>query len=157
MDMDYIVRPRIRLPGAAKAAGGEQPWQDRLIKYIPLNIAGAYPLLENGFEQYLKAPLGGLSPRWIEWSVFGALVFWYVCFLNKQFEKDVYRGWVRVRLQGSQTVVSIIAFCVWTYSIKSAIWIDIYNAGLALLATALFLLFTSLYEPTVTPDEAKRN
>jgi hypothetical protein len=78
-----------------------------------------------------------------------------VIFLHKKFNDAIYRGWTRIRLQGLQTAVSIIAFCIWTYSIKSAIWIDIYNAGLALIATVLFLIFASLYAPTVTPDEMK--
>jgi hypothetical protein len=51
--MDYIVRPKIRLPGAGKAAGAEESAQDRLLKYIPLSIAGAYPLLENGIAEFI--------------------------------------------------------------------------------------------------------
>jgi len=153
--MDYIVKPKLDLQGSGKAAGADESPQDRLLKYIPLSIAGAYPLLENGIAEYIKTPVSGISPRAIEWFVFGALLLWYVLFLNQKFSKTVYRGWTRVRLQSLQTGISIVAFCIWTYSIKSAIWADIYNPGLALLATVLFVLFASLYAPTVTPDEAK--
>ena len=153
--MNYIVEPRIREPGTGKAAGANESPQERLLKYVPLSIAGAYPLLENGIAEYIKTPIGGISPREIAWFVFAALLLWYVLFLNQKFSKTVYRGRTRFRLQGVQTVVSIIAFCVWSYSIKSAIWSDIYNAGLALISTVLFVLFASLYSPTVTPEEAK--
>ena len=155
--MDYIVRPNITLGGAGKAASAQEKPQDRLLKYIPLSIAGAYPILENGIAEYIKTPIGEISPRLIEWLVFAALLVWYGLFLNLKFNKEVYRGWTRFRLQGTQTCVSIVAFAVWTYSIKAAIWSGIYNAGLALIATALFVLFASLYSPTVSPDEAKGN
>jgi hypothetical protein len=136
----------------AAAAGGDSP-QDRLLKYIPLTIAGAYPLLENGIAEYIKTPIAGLAPRWIEWAVFGALILWYLIFLQRKFNQEAYRGWTRLKLQGTQMAVSIIAFCLWTYSVKSAIWTDIYNAGLALILTLMFLLFAGFYTPTVTTND----
>jgi len=155
--MEYIVRPKVTLEGAGKAAGGEQTPQDRLMTYIPLSISGVYPLLENGISDYVKTPFHGLSPRSLELVVFGLLLLWYVIFLHRQFNKTPYKGRARAKLQVLQTFVSIVAFCVWTYSIKSAIWTDIYNAGLAVVATAIFVLFASLYVPTVTPDQAQGN
>jgi hypothetical protein len=153
--MDRIVRPNIRLAGAGQAAGGQESAQDRLLKYIPLSIAGAYPLLENGIAEYTKAPVAHLPSRWIEWFVFAALLLYYAISLHRAFTKRGIKGKTRVRLQLLQTAVSITAFCVWTYSIKSAIWSDIYNAGLALIFAVLFVLFASNYAPTITPDEAR--
>src|ERR1700754_2915889 len=126
--MDYIVRPNIAVK-AAKAASGEQTPQDRLMTYIPLSISGIYPLLENGIAEYIKSPFKNLSPRLIEWAIFGLLLLWYIFFLHKQYNKQPYKKWARAKLQGVQTFVSITAFFVWTYSVKSAIWTDVYNAG----------------------------
>ena len=154
--MDYIVRPNVSQPGPGKAAASsEQSTQDRLMAYIPLSISGVYPLLENGIAEYIKTPFKDISPRSIELAVFGLLLLWYMLFLHKQYNKVAFKGWVRAKLQGWQTLVSILAFCVWTYSIKSAIWTDIYNAGLAIVVTVIFVLFAGLYVPTVTPDQAK--
>jgi hypothetical protein len=151
--MDYVVRPNIAAP-AAKAASAQQTAQDRLMTYIPLSISGVYPLLENGIAEYVKSPFEKMSPRLIEWAIFGLLLLWYILFLHKQYNKQAYVKWARAKLQGVQTFVSIVAFVVWTYSIKSAIWADVYNAGLAIVFTAIFVLFASLYAPTVTPDQA---
>ncbi|MGA8497169.1 MAG: hypothetical protein WB764_16915 [Xanthobacteraceae bacterium] len=153
--MDYIVRPKIREPGTGKAAAGDEAPQDRLLKYIPLTIAGAYPILENGIAQYITTPVADMSPRFLEWLVFAALILYYVLFLNVKFNATTLQGWTRIRLQTLQTVVSIIAFFVWTYSIKSAIWTGVYNAGLALIVAMLFVLFAGLYAPTVSLDEAR--
>jgi hypothetical protein len=153
--MDSIVLPNIRATGAGQAATAPESAQDRLLKYIPLSIAGAYPLLENGVAEYIQSPVGNLSPRWIEWFVFVALLLYYAIILNRAFNKKDIRGKTRVRLQTLQTAISVIAFFIWTYSIKSAIWSDIYNAGLAIIIAVLFVLFAGLYAPTVSLEEAR--
>jgi hypothetical protein len=153
--MDYIVRPKRRVRGAGVAASSGQAPQDRLLAYIPLTIVGAYPILENALAQYGNTPpLPGLSLSCLERIVFALLILYYVLFLNKKYgDQGDYRGWVRVRLQLTQTIVSIAGFFIWTYSIKSAIWADHYNAPLALLASGLFALFGSLYAPTINLNQ----
>lgn len=148
--MDLIVLPRRRLRGAGLAASGaaESP-QDRLRKYIPLEIAAAYPLLENGLETYVSAPVTGLAPRAVQMLAVAALLLYYALRLHAAFNRSEFRGGVRVRLQTQQTLISVIAFLIWIYDLRSVVWGDWYNAGLALILSALFVLFATLYVPSV--------
>src|SRR5262245_16604718 len=83
--MDNIVQPNVTAVGAGTAAGGPESAQERLIKYIPLDIAGAYPLLENGIAEYVKNPFPKLPASTIIWAVFGLLLLYYVIKLHIQF------------------------------------------------------------------------
>jgi hypothetical protein len=155
---DWVVLPKIVKPGAGQGASGQETPDQRLLKYIPLSIAGAYPLLENAITDYVKSPIAGVPPGLLEWIVFGLLLLWYALALNRGFYKKGYTGTQRWRLQSIQTAVSWLAFAIWTYSIKSAIWvgIGIYNAALAVVAVVVFVLFASFYAPTVNLDEAQK-
>ena len=152
--MDNIVRPEIVAKAGAAAAGAEGP-QERLIKYIPLDIAGAYPLLQNGVADYVKNPLPKLPAQWIIWAVFGLLLLYYVVKLHFQFTKSGIKGRARLILESQQQLVSIVAFVIWTYSLKSAIWTDVYSAGLALILVVAFLLVASNYKPTISLQTAQ--
>lgn len=153
---NWVVLPNTIERGAGQSASSQETPDQRLFKYIPLSIAGAYPLLENAITDYIKSPISGVPPRLLEWIVFGLLLLWYAIALHRAFDKKGYTGKQRWRLQFIQTAVSIVAFCVWTYSIKSAIWMHIYNAALAVVLVVIFVLFASFYAPTVDLDEARK-
>ena len=156
--MDRIVRPRIRAKGVgrAAAASSEDSAHVRLLKYVPVEIAGAFPLLENVVAGYARNQLElfGRSPREVGWIIFCVLLAIFFWRLNEQFAKRV-KGSKRWKLELKQMCISAIAFALWTYSIRSVIWEPIYEPGLALILVVLFLLAVGSQAPQMTPEEAR--
>lgn len=154
--MSRVIKPRISDPHTGRAVSGDEAWSERLVKYIPLPIAGAYPVLENALQSYQKQegmhlPIPTL---WLVRAVFCVLVLWTLWDLHEQYRKAGVRGPVRWRLEIFQGVVVFVAFAIWTYSIHGLIWGDYYNAGLAVILVVVFLLFADR-APKISPDEAK--
>jgi hypothetical protein len=152
-----IVKPRIRQPGAGTAAAStDETWSARLAKYIPLSIAGAYPVLDNALIAYAREPITdfGLTPRALDIIVFAALLGFSTLELHNQYRRSGLRGPSRWRVQLVQTGMMIVAFVLWTYSIKGSIWSGSYNAALSVILDVLFLLAAN-YVPTLTPKEAE--
>lgn len=154
--MSNVIKPRISDPHTGRAVSGDEAWSERLVKYIPLPIAGAYPVLENALQSYQKqAGLHLPIPTfWLVVIVFWLLVLWSWLDLHKQYNKAGVSGPARWRLEVFQGAVVLVAFAIWTYSIHGLVWGDLYNAGLAMVLVVLFLLFAD-YAPKISPEEAK--
>jgi len=157
--MIRVLRPKIKERGAGTAvAGGQDDWTARLASYIPLPISGAYPLLDNALTAYAKEPLAqlGIAPWVLGWFVFVALLVLAGLDVNKAYNKKGLRGRTRWRIQIVQTVMMVIAFFLWTYSLHGSVWGSSYSAALSLILSIIFLLATA-YVPAITPAEADQS
>jgi hypothetical protein len=156
--MIRLLRPQINGPLAAAGAWSPDDWHDRLMKYVPVEIAGAYPIIENIVSEHTKngKSIIGFSPLSFAWCIFAILLLLNLGFLHRAYKTRVgptARAWLEI----PHIIFSTLAFMLWTYAIRSTIWLPLYDADLVLALTIIFGLAAALYTPTVTTQQASES
>jgi hypothetical protein len=98
------------MPRLVSAQPGDNPIQDyleRVAKYVPVEIVGAYLAFQSIFNSASPA-----APAWVEFVFYGLLVIATAPYLLR------YGG--NVPRPGQQAVLGTISFVIWTYGINGA-------------------------------------
>jgi hypothetical protein len=141
-----------RVAGARKASDGDD-YGERLQKYIPLKVSGAFPILDHALESYPQHTIAGISPHLMDILVEVALGVFILVEINQAYARGKLKGWARWRLQIIQSLFNLTAFVLWTYTLKGQIWGGTNNLPVVIILNVLFLLFAA-YAPEISPKEA---
>jgi hypothetical protein len=98
----------------------------------------------------------GFSPLSFAWCIFAILLLLNLGFLHRAYKTRVgptARAWLEI----PHIIFSTLAFMLWTYAIRSTIWLPLYDADLVLALTIIFGLAAALYTPTVTTQQASES
>jgi hypothetical protein len=92
-----------------------QEYLERVAKYVPVEIIGAYLALQSAFGDRVTSstPAPG-RPPWVEFTFYGLLVIVTVLYLRR------YGGDIPHRAR--QIAIGTISFVVWTYGIGGWFW-----------------------------------
>lgn len=158
--MAQVLKPRIRAKSAAHRGGkafssSGDDYGQRLLKYIPLGVSGLFPILDSALADYLRTPVGEISPQQLDQLVLIALAIIVLIEVHRAYQKAGLHGRVRWWLQTVQSVFNLVAFVLWTYTVKGQVWGGTNNAALVVIFDGLFLAFAQ-YLPQITFAEAKQ-
>jgi hypothetical protein len=137
--------------GRAVSSSGDD-YAQRLLRYIPVPIAGIYPVLDSAIQTYRKSPVTGLPSQFLNEVVFGLFLVAVIVDIHVAYQKKKIHGRLRRQVQATQTVFSLIAFILWSYTVKGQIWNGENNGGLVIILDGFFLLFAN-YKASFTRKE----
>ncbi len=155
--MNRLIQPRIEGPQAAAAASADD-WHERIVKYVPVEIASTYPVVENLIQGFLNKGQSvlGFQPSIFAWLIFIIFLILNFCYLRRTYKKKIGNP-ARKKIMVPHLIFSSVAFVLWTYVIRSAIWLPWFDAGLSIIFTIIFILVAGIYQPVITTDEAKES
>lgn len=160
--MAKVLQPRLRIEGRLARAGGKafagsgDDYAQRLLKYIPLKVSGLFPVLDSALGAYIKDPVAGISPRLVNIFVVFALIVVILIEVHRAYNIEHIIGPTRWRMQLIQSAFNVIAFALWTYTVKGKIWNNTNNPALVIILDGVFLLFAQ-YIPSITLREAEKS
>jgi len=143
--MSRFVTPKTK--GAKAQAGrgtkeGVRDYAERVAKYVPAEVIAAYLAIVSITEGTSEAATHGRYAGLMFALAFGLIITPF--YLKKLAEPG--EPWCK------QSAVSIIAFIVWTYSMKG-IWMEwwhVYYSGVAGIALIVFSVLSGFYVPEVS-------
>lgn len=144
--MSRLVRLAPR--GAQFAGAAEKDdFSTRLVKYVPVEVAGPFPIIDNALAQYAQE-----HRAWVlSLAVFAILFVANVGYLLQKAKKQYPDPAKRRAALWYQLPFSGLAFLIWTYAINSTIWRPHYNPLLATIVSGIFVLLVGLVTP-VEPE-----
>ncbi|MEX3986198.1 hypothetical protein AB4Y45_45905 [Paraburkholderia sp. EG287A] len=155
--MDRIVEPVVKDKGGKAVAGPHESAGDRLLKYVPPDVAGFYAVAQAALASYSKDSLASLSASTLGIAILVACIAATYVLLNRQMKSKALQANVKQRLLLSQFTISVIALLVWSYSINSYIWGGLYKSPIAIIATGIFVMFAGIHVPTITAAEKQQS
>jgi hypothetical protein len=136
------------------AAGGGGSNQDdfstRLAKYVPIEIAGPFPIIDKALAQAPKDTLP-ISLTTLVWTVFVILFLLNIGYLVRKARQQYPDSALRQTALWYQLPFSCGAFLVWTYAIDSTIWHQWYSPLFAAIFSGLFAVAAGLITPSEPP------
>lgn len=148
-----LLNPRIAGGQAAAAGYRADDWNSRIAKFIPIEVAGPFTILDNVVRGGMDASgvLFGITASSVMIGIFLVLLVCSVLYLRRRYQGQPS---ARKKLEIWHIGFCCGAFLLWTYVSNSVMWSGFYHPVAAAILAVLFGVIAGLvFNPEVPADE----
>lgn len=148
-----LLNPRIKGGQAAGAGYKADDWNSRIAKFIPIEVAGPFTILDNIVRGGMNPSglLFGVAASYVMIGIFLVLLACSIVYLRRG-----YRGQppARKKLEIWHIAFCCGAFLLWTYVSNSVMWAGLYHPVAAPILAILFgVVAGAFFDPEVPANE----